>query len=300
MHCAPLNPACRPYRLDPVRRLFSLILPLAFSAASAGLAPSAQPLPQPQALVERALAAELRATQDAAHPMRFQLYKSSPRLTSTKQIVETADGAVARLVAVNGQPLTASQEQAEQARLDALLGDPARQHHRKQREDEDTARALKVLRALPTAFLYRDEGPAGAGGGGEEVFSFTSNPAFNPPDLETQVLTAMVGRLFIDTAHQRVTRLEGRLQSDVDFGWGILGRLNKGGSILITQRDVGRDQWRIVRFEMAMSGRVLFKTRIFDTVEEQTRFAPVPAGLTFQQAIQMLRAAPEAASQGTH
>jgi hypothetical protein len=40
---------------------------------------------------------------------------------------------------------------------------------------------------------------------------------------------------------------------------------------------------------MAMSGRVFFKTRSFDTLEEESHFAPVPAGLTYQQAIQMLR-----------
>ena len=33
-----------------------------------------------------------------SHPMRYRLRKSSPRMTSTKDIVETRDGAVARLV----------------------------------------------------------------------------------------------------------------------------------------------------------------------------------------------------------
>ena len=40
---------------------------------------------------------------------------------------------------------------------------------------------------------------------------------------------------------------------------------------------------------MAMSGRVLFKTRSFDTTEEESQFSPVPVGMTYQQAIQMLR-----------
>ena len=41
----------------------------------------------------------------------------------------------------------------------------------------------------------------------------------------------MIGEIWIDPVHQRVVRLEGHLQQDVDFGWGILGRLNKGGWI---------------------------------------------------------------------
>ena len=76
-------------------------------------------------------------------------------------------------------------------------------------------------------------------------FTFKPNPNFDPPDLETQVLTQMTGEIWIDPAQERVARLEGHLQQDVDFGWGILGRLNKGGWIVIEQADVGEHQWRI-------------------------------------------------------
>ena len=69
----------------------------------------------------------------------------------------------------------------------------------------------------------------------------------------------------------------------------MLGRLNKGGSIVIEQADVGQGQWRIVHFQMEMNGRVLFKARSFDTTEEQTQFVPVPPAMTYQQAIQLLR-----------
>jgi hypothetical protein len=41
---------------------------------------------------------------------------------------------------------------------------------------------------------------------------------------------------------------------------------------------------------MVMSGRVLFKNKSFDTVEVESEFAPVPVGLNYRQAIQMLRA----------
>jgi hypothetical protein len=122
-----------------------------------------------------------------------------------------------------------------------------------------------------------------------EKFSFTPNPGFSSSDLELMVLTAMSGTLTVDATHERVLRLEGHLQQDVDIGWGILGRLNKGGWLMIEQADVGGGVWRIVRFQMNMSGRVFFKTRSFDTTEEQSHFAPVPANLTYEQAIQMLR-----------
>ncbi len=230
--------------------------------------------------------------------MRYRLRKSSPRLTSTKEIIETRDGAVALLVAVGDKPPSPADAQREQARLDALLADPGRQRHRKQTQDDDTARALKVLRALPKAFLYHDAGPVENGSGRLERFTFKPNPRFNPPDLETLALTALSGEILIDVQHERVVRLEGHLQDDVDFGWGILGRLNKGGWIVIEQADVCGGQWRVVHFKMAMSGRVFIKTRSFDTTEEETEFVPVPAGLTYQQGIHLLRGAGESGVAG--
>jgi hypothetical protein len=240
-------------------------------------------------LIKKALENEVRAAADAQHPMRYHLRKSSPRLTSTKEIFETRDGAVAHLVAINDAPLNAGDEQREQARLDALLGDPGRQRHRKQSEDEDSARALKVLRALPAAFLYQHVGSGDGPSGPVERYSFKPNPAFDPPDLETQVLAQMTGEIWVDADQGRVTRLEGRLRQDVDFGWGILGRLNKGGWIEIEQAEVAGHQWRVVHFRMSMSGRVVFKTKVFDTTEDQSKFVPLPVGLRYQQAIQMMQ-----------
>jgi hypothetical protein len=270
-------------RLIPLSCLLAGAAAAAAQPAAGSLSPVAA-----QALVNRALANELRAAQDSTHPMRYSLHKVTPRLTTTKQIVETKDGEVARLTAAFGKPLSPAAEQQEEARLDALSRNPGLQHHRKQAEDADTARALKVLRALPYAFIYQYAGPAESPSGTLEEFTFKPNPDFSAPDLETMALSQMSGQILIDAAKQRVTRLEGHLDQDVDFGWGILGRLKKGGWITIDQADVGGNQWRTVHFQMEMSGRVFFKTRVFDTTEDESGFTPVLLGMDYQQAIRML------------
>lgn len=277
-------------RWMPLRCLVAATALLAILDANPGLAQPATLTPaQAQALVDRALGNELKAAEDTSHRMRYELRKTTPRLTTTKEIVETGDGEVARLIALDDQALSAADEQKEEARLSALASDPGRQRHRKQSEDADAARALKVLRALPRAFLYQYAGPVDTPAGTLQRFTFKPNPAFTPPDLETEVLTAMSGEIRIDPASERVTHLEGHLDDDVDFGWGILGRLNKGGWIAIDQADVSGGEWRMVRFQMQMSGRVVFKSRVFDTTEEESHYAPVPAGLRYAQAIAMLR-----------
>jgi hypothetical protein len=243
-------------------------------------------------LVRRALAAELSAAQDSSHPMRFELRKSSPRLTTTKEIVETRDGSVAMLRAVNDQPPSEADAKKEQQRLDALLADPGKQHHRKRGQEEDTQRALKVLRVLPEAFIYQYAGTVAAGPVSAAKFTFSPNPSFVPPDLETEVLTALNGEIWVDPVQVRVLHLQASLQRDVEFGWGVLGRLYKGGWLNMDQTDVGDGVWRIVRFQMNMSARVLIRTKSFETLEVESHYSPVPATLDYRQGIALLRAGP--------
>jgi hypothetical protein len=277
-----------------MRKILPLFLLFSWAGAALGQPAAASLTPaQAQALVARALATEVRSARDMSHPMRYRLRKSSPRLTTTKELAETRDGDVARLIAINDQPLSQTVEQQEQARLDALLSDPSRQRHRKQSEESDTGIVLKLLRMLPQAFTYEYEGVGQGPAGAVEKFRFHPNPAFSPPDMETQALTAMSGELWIDAAQERVTRLEGHLQQDTNYGWGILGKLDKGGWIVLEQANVGAGQWRISRFQIKMELRILFKTKIFDSVQEMTQYAPIPANLDYRQAIQMLRGGPK-------
>jgi hypothetical protein len=282
--------------LSAVRNLFPLFCLMVCGglAAPAQTAPPALTPEQAQALVERALATESQAAQDlghASHPMRYQLHKTSPNLSSAKEIIETRDGDVARLLTINGQPLSTDDEQKEQARLDALLANPSLQQHRKQSEDSDTARAMKVLRVLPTAFLYQFAGTGTATSGTVEKFTFKPNPHFDPPDMETGILTAMAGEIWIDPVEERVVRLAGSLQQDKNIALGLIA-LDKGGWIEISQADVGNHQWRIVQLKLKMNARILFKSKPSDSIQEYSEFAPLPADLSYKQAIQMLRSIP--------
>jgi hypothetical protein len=244
---------------------------------------------QAQALVSHALGEELRMGEDHSHPMRYRLRRQSPRLTTTKEIVETRDGGVARLVAVNDRPLDAADEQKEEARLDALERDPSLQQHRKRGEDNDAGIVLKVLRMMPQAFLYQYEGLGQGPAGPVQKYSFRPNPRFSPPDLETQALTAMTGEVWIDAARERVVRLAGSLTQDTNYGWGILGKLNKGGWLLIEQGDVAGRDWRITHVQLKMTLRILFKTKVFDTDQQMHNYDPVPAGIDYRAAIRLLR-----------
>jgi hypothetical protein len=276
-------------------------LPLSHAMAASSALATAPPAPltpqQTQELVQRVLRTEIDAIQDTSHPMQYRLRKTSPRLSTTKQIVETKDGDVARLLAVNNTPLSPEDSQTEAARLEKLLNDPNLQRHRQEREQGDADRIRKIIRALPNAFLYSYAGIADTPSGPSYRLSFQPNPAFDPQYLEAQVLKAMAGELWIDVAQQRVTKLDCKRLHDVDVGWGLLGRLDQGGTLLLEQADVGNRQWRTTRMVMAMNARVFFESKNWDTTLEMTQFAPVPAGITYQQAIHLLQTNPVDSSQ---
>lgn len=277
------------------RRPWPLLLGLALCSAAAeakggGAHGEALQPAQAQALVDRAFATESRAAEDPGHPMRYLLHKTTPRLATTKEIIETREGAVARLITQNGQPLHAADEQRERERLDELEQLPGQQSRRKHSADNDARMVLKLLHTIPHAFLFQYEGPGVAPNGRAiQKYSFRPRPGFDPPDMETAVLKSMAGELWIDANEERVVRIAGALEQDTNFAWGILGKLSRGGWLIIDQSEVGSHQWRITHVQLKMNLRILFKTKAFDTDEEMSRYAPVEPGIGYRQAIGLLR-----------
>jgi len=242
----------------------------------------------PVPLVRRASQNELHSS-NGGHPYRYQLHKIDDGKITTKEIVETKDGDVARLIAIDDKPLDADAQQAELDRLNNLAAHPEVQEHRRKREQEDSDRANKMIRLLPDAFAYKYEGMVDGPNGQCYRLSFQPNPNFTPPDREAQVYAGMAGELWIDKGQERMVKLDAHLIADVEFGWGILGRLYKGGSILVEQADVGDHHWETTHMKLNLTGKALMiKTLSFQTTEDASHFEPVPAQMGYQEAIKML------------
>ena len=266
--------------------LFVLVL-LALAPAGLSSAQAEQAI-DPTALVRRAV--EHRLDADRNHrPLRYLLRKTDEQHDTTKDIIETADGDVARLVAINGQPLSAQANQAELDRLNTLANHPEIQQHRHQREQKDADRVDRLMRLLPDAFLYRFEGMTTCGEDPCYHLSFSPNPSFNPPDVEASIFRGMAGDLWIDQPQERLTRLDAHLIANVDFGWGILGKLDKGGTILLEQADIGGHNWQVTAMKLNLRGKALMvKSLSIQLNQEASHFSQVPPGVDYRKAIQLL------------
>jgi hypothetical protein len=219
------------------------------------------------------------------------MHKVSPEGSQTKEYVETDSGTVARLVALNDQPLTAELQSKEDARLRNLVANPSIQADRQRKQKDDEARVTRMVGALADAFNYDYDGTEPGKNGAELIrLKFQPNPNFDPPTRELKVYQGMSGKMWIDSATHRMVRLEATLFRDVDFGWGILGRLYKGGHFDIEQTDLGEGRFETTYMNLDFTGKVMMvkSLKIRDT-EKLFDFHRVADNLTLAQGVEMLR-----------
>lgn len=255
--------------------------------------------------VRRAVANEVAANNETIKHM-FRSDKQTPKGLQTRLYVETNDAMAGMLISVNGHPLTPQQEQAEKDHLNWLVNNPDQLRKKRTREKEDADRSLRIVRALPDAFHYEYDGMVnperGMGAGAPLVrVRFTPNSSYSPPSRVEQVLTGMKGYLLIDSSARRIARIDGTLFRDVTFGWGIFGRLDKGGSFVVRQADEGNGSWEITEMRLNITGTILlFKSLSMVSDEVLTDFQRVPDNLPFVQGVKLLEAEQEKLALASH
>jgi hypothetical protein len=247
------------------------------------------PQPETSILVREVVYNELH-DHDAHGYWRYWIERHAGSSTEVAEQIETPDGPLARKQKANGHPLPASAREDEEHRIERLLNSPSEQAEHRKAYAEDEHRIARILALLPEAFLY---GPAQSQTVGDTVcyhMVFHPNPNYPAHSIESRIFHAMSGELWVSQKSKRLVRLDGKLQENVDFGFGILGRLYKDGWFRLERTHVGSGpvgagDWKTQRLEVHMQGRaMLFKTIARETSEVRGGFTPVPAGLSLQQA----------------
>lgn len=204
-------------------------------------------------------------------------------------VCETNDGEIDRLLEVNGQELNPKQRQAEDQRIQKMLDDPDQMRQQQKKSEEDGKQERELLRMFPEAFRFQYAGMQG----NLIKLTFSPNPDFRPSNRAAQVFHHMEGSLLVDGEQKRLAEIEGRLTSPVKFGWGLLGHLDKGGTFLVDQQDMGSGHWQLTTLDVEMDGKALFfKTIAVREKELNTDFQQVPESIRPWQAFELLRQNP--------
>jgi hypothetical protein len=293
----------------PLHNAGTLVAAVIFAAANPLFGMSANPpesLP-PAELVRLTVAHEVAAAEQASVKHGFRSRRETGHGSQTKIYVETRDAMLGMVVAYDDQPASPEQMQAEKSRLQRLINDPDQLHRRQKQEKEDTEHTLRIVRALPDAFLYEyegtQEGTGDTGRMGDKLLrlKFRPNPTYAPPSHVEQVLTGMHGELLIDAQCHRIARIDGTLFKEVGFGWDILGHLDKGGHFMVQQAEVADGAWDVTRMVLNFTGKILLlKSLNIKTDEVFSDFWRVPESMTIAQGVELLESQEVRSAQAQH
>jgi hypothetical protein len=244
-----------------------------------------------QTTVRTAVQTELTADRDDHSHWEYRDRDRKPDGEVLYQVIETEHGFVKKKIEENGHPLDAAGLAAEDQRIQSFVNDPSLQTKQRKDGEQDDKRAESMLRLLPDAFLWSLKSDDGT----SMTFAFTPNPDFAPPDMESRVFAAMAGEIVVNKAQNRIASMKGKLIHDVKFGWGLLGKMDEGGTFNVERRELAPGIWQITESHVHINGKALFFKSIGEQDDEvKTDYRQTPLSTTLQQAATMLKGEPTA------
>jgi len=257
---------------------------LALVLGTAALARDQTAAMPPAELMKQVVANEL-GDREQHRKFLYKIDKRDGNQTLTEEQVDTSDGPLFRLVAIDGRPLTPEQRQQDDARIERLLRDHSQLQKLKQAHDEDEQKLEKLMRLMPDAFLFDYDGAEG----NLLRLKFRPNPNYDPPTYEARVARGLAGTILIDPQQKRLAKFSGQLIDNVQFGYGILGHVDKGGTMELGRVEVAPGQWKTSLINIQLSGRMIFfKTIAKQQFEIRSDFHPVSADLNPAEANRLL------------
>lgn len=209
-----------------------------------------------------------------------------------REQIETPKGPVYRVLASNGQELQGASEQKEVERLASYVSDPGAVAKVLHSHENDEARLAHVMALIPVAYSFQYEGPVT---GSRVRLKFEPNPNYKPSSYEDRIMYGLGGQIVVDQTLKRLVSMDGKIEHKIDFGFGILGYVNPGGTFSIHRTQVSPKHWKTNLVDVNVQGRILLLSNV-SKVEKETRwnFEPVPHDITLHEAVARLNQNAEA------
>jgi len=239
-----------------------------------------------QGLVRQVVENELQAREKEPICWRYFSQVQEENKSRINIIIETRKGTLKRLLAQNGRPLTPKQQQQEDERIGELIRNPRELEEEAHKEKDDLQKTWSLFKFLPDALLYTRESSDG------QIIrlSFRPNPNFNPPTLESKIYRVLQGSILVDGGQKRLIELRAVMTRDLEFVWGIFGKLRKGGSLDLRQEQTEPGYWVMTSLNVQVAGRAWFFKTIGTQIQEfRWAFQRIPGNLTLEDAASMAK-----------
>jgi len=223
--------------------------------------PQNAPLTAPQ-IIARSVEANARDWKAAPDYDNLETDKEPGGGTKTYSTLMIDGSPYNRLVKINGAPLSPQQEAVEQQKLDAVIAQ--RQHESPQdradrivKYEKDRARDHVLMAQLTQAFDFTVIGQQKLNGRNVYVLKATPRPGYQPPSMETQVLTGMQGKLWIDKSTFQWVKVTAQVIHPVSIE-GFLAQVEPGTRFELEKMPVDNGIWLPSHFSMTAHAKILF------------------------------------------
>jgi hypothetical protein len=195
------------------------------------------------------------------------------RTTTLYQISYIHGNEMDRKVEVDGKPLSAAEQQKEDARLQkeaARYDKEAADPNPKKNDDEvGISDFLRVSRFTnPRWERFRGQDVV--------VFDFGPNPNYKPKKLTDKLIYDLVGTVWVDPQAQDIARLEARFDNSFKIGGGLLASLQKGSAFQFEQSRVNNEVWLPSYDEVHFGAKFLlvktFRANVIDHYYDYQKF----------------------------
>lgn len=243
-----------------------------------------------QALVADAAHIQVEDMRHGGWAVRYRVHRVDGKEDSVRDLVETADGNVARTLEHNGQALAPEQQALEAQRLQRIAQSGLKHHDSNGFDRYGT----DLVNAMPTAMDYtwvpsQPQLPNSAGT--QVVLDFQPRPGFKPASTAQSLLKGLSGRIWIDGQTHHLVRIEVTVLQDLDVAFGLLARVYKGGRVVYEQLPVGDDHDVYTTIQVDVRLRELMvKTVPYHLALHTSDRRLLPAVPTLQEGVAMLLA----------
>jgi hypothetical protein len=221
-----------------------------------------QKLPDAQTIIQRSV--EANKSDWAAFPKyEFDETDYSPGgHTRTYHVTMILGSPYQRLIRIDGKPLSAEQEsEAEQKYQEAVRSrraeTPEERAKRVASYERERARDHLLMDQLTIAFNFKVIGERKLGPYKVYVLKATRRPGYNPPNRDSEVLTGMAGKLWIDEQTFQWVKVEAHVVQPVSIE-GFLAKVEPGTRFELEKMPAGNGIWVRKHFSMHARAKILF------------------------------------------
>jgi hypothetical protein len=172
---------------------------------------------------------------------------------------------VTRLIEKDDKPLDAKDAAKEEERIQKLAekrkeeSEDERQKREAGREKR-RERGIEFLRDVADAYNFRSVGSETLDGRVAWVIDGEPRPDFHPRLKESEMLSKIRGRLWIDKSDLQLAKMDISLLDTISFGW-VLARIHGGTRFEYEQTRVNDEVWLPLHYEGNIDARIaLFKS----------------------------------------